>query len=160
LGREGATGLLQFLKSVPLFRDLDDEEVAGVLRVGLVRRFPQGAVILTEGASGGQLHVIHEGQVRISKVVPGVGEEALTILGPGEFFGEVEFFDGSTASAHAIAHRDCEILSIPHGEVLNLMGSNPRLSARFLWAFGRTLAQRLRETNDKMASLLAISRTF
>ena len=32
---------------------------------------------------GGQLHVIHQGQVRISKVVPGVGEEALDHPGPG-----------------------------------------------------------------------------
>ena len=61
--------------------------------------------------------MIHQGQVRISKVVPGVGEEALAILGPGDFFGEIEFFDGAPASAHAIAHTDCEILSVPHGEI-------------------------------------------
>ncbi len=150
----------QFLKTVSLFRDLEDEELAQVLMVGLVKRFPEGATILTEGAPGGQLHVIHEGRVRISKVVPGVGEEALTILGPGEFFGEVEFFDGAPASAHAIAHTECEVLTIPHGEIRSLMASRPDLSARFLWAFGRTLAGRLRESNQKMASLFAIARDF
>jgi GTP cyclohydrolase II len=49
---------------------------------GMQKRYPQETVILTEGAPGGQLHVINQGRVRISKVVPGVGEEALTILGP------------------------------------------------------------------------------
>ena len=149
-----------FLKTVPLFRELDDDELAQVLMVGMVKRYPAGSVILTEGAPGGQLHIIHQGQVRISKVVPGVGEEALTILSPGDFFGEVEFFDGSPASAHAIAHSDCEILGIPHREVEGLMQSRPALSAKFLWAFGRTLARRLRDTNQRMASLLAISRAF
>jgi CRP/FNR family cyclic AMP-dependent transcriptional regulator len=148
------------LKQVPLFRELDDDELSQVLMVGLVRRFPPGAVILSEGAAGGHLHVIHDGRVRISKLVPGMGEEALTILQTGDFFGEVEFFDGSPASAQAIAHSDCEILSIPHREVTGLMGTRPELCAKFLWAFARTLAARLRETNDKMASLLAISKEF
>ena len=41
-----------------------------------------------------------------------------------------------------------------------LLKGHPQLAARFFWAFGRTLATRLRETNQRMASLLAISRTF
>jgi CRP/FNR family transcriptional regulator, cyclic AMP receptor protein len=150
----------QFLKTVSLFRELDDDELAQVLMVGLVKRFPERAVILTEGSAGGQLHVIHQGKVRISKVVPGVGEEALTILGPGDYFGEVEFLDGAPASAHAIAHTQCEVLSIPHQEIRALMASRPGLSAKFLWAFGQTLARRLRDSNQRMASLFAISRDF
>lgn len=149
-----------FLRTAPLFRDLDDEGLALVLMVGLVKRYPEGASILTEGTPGGQLHVIHEGRVRISKVVPGVGEEALVILGPGEFFGEVEFFDHAPASAHAIAHSECEVLTLPHREVEALMMSHPEVGVRFLWAFGRTLASRLREMNHRIASIFAISRAF
>src|SRR6185436_18006377 len=127
----------EFLKTVPLFRELDDDDLAQVLMVGLLRRHPEGAVLTTEGAPGGQLHVIHQGRVRISKVVPGVGEEALAILGPGDFFGEVEFFDGATASAQAIAHTSCDVFSIPHREMADLMRSRPDLAAKFLWAFAR-----------------------
>lgn len=150
----------EFLRTVPLFHELDDEELTQVLLVALVKRYSAGAQILQEEQSGGQLHVIRDGQVRISKTVPGLGEEALTILGPGEFFGEVEFFDGAPASAHAFAHSDCEILQIPHEDMRSLLKSHPQLAARFFWAFGRTLARRLRETNQRMASLLAISRSF
>jgi CRP/FNR family cyclic AMP-dependent transcriptional regulator len=150
----------EFLRTVPLFRELDDDELIQILMVGLVKRYPEAAAILTEGESGGCLHVITEGEVRISKKVPGVGEEALTILRPGDFFGEVQFFDGAPASAHAIAHSDCEILSLPHAEVESLIRSRPGLAAKFFWAFGRTLAGRLRETNARMATLLAISKTF
>ncbi|MBI3932867.1 MAG: cyclic nucleotide-binding domain-containing protein [Acidobacteria bacterium] len=96
----------------------------------------------------------------MSKVVPGIGEEALTILHGGDFFGEVEFFDGAPSSAHAIAHTDCEVLALPHTEIAELMGRRPELAAKFLWAFGRTLAARLRDTNHKMATLFAISRVF
>ncbi len=150
----------EFLRSIPLFRELDDEDLAQVLMVGLVKRYAEAASILVEGTVGGQLHVILEGQVRISKVVPGLGEEALAILSPGDLFGEVEFFDRAAASAHAIAHTSCEILAIPHREVEALMQSRPALAAKFLWAFARTLSSRLRETNQKMVTLLAISRDF
>ena len=150
----------EFLRTVPLFARLDDEELTQILLVTLVKRYPAQAQILTEGEPGGRLHVIHEGEVRISKLVPGLGEEALSILGAGEFFGEVEFFDGSPASAHALAHKDCEILSIPHGEMRALIERQPALAVKFFWAFGRTLASRLRETDQRMASLLAISRAF
>jgi CRP/FNR family cyclic AMP-dependent transcriptional regulator len=150
----------QALRSSAIFRDLDDEELAQVLMVGMQKRYPQETVILTEGTAGGQLHVINQGRVRISKVVPGVGEEALTILGPGEFFGEVEFFDGAPASAHAIAHSECEVFTIPHEEVRAMMESHPTLCAKFLWAFSRTLAARLRESNQKISSLFAIAREF
>jgi CRP/FNR family transcriptional regulator, cyclic AMP receptor protein len=148
------------LRLVSLFQDLDDDELAHVLMVGMRRRYAAGAVILAEGAAGGQLHVIQRGRVRIGKVVPGIGEEALAILGPSEFFGEIEFFDGAPASAQAVAHEDCEILAVPHGEIRALMASRPEIGAKFLWAFSRTLAARLRETNQRMASVLAISKTF
>jgi len=126
--------------------------------VSVARKYPQGAPILVEGHPGGYLHLIRSGKVRISKVVPGVGEEALTILETGDFFGEFEFFDGAPASAHAIAHADCEVLSIPHGEMKGLVARHPETAARFLWAFGYTLARRLRDTNQKMAMLFAITR--
>ena len=147
----------EFLRQVPLFAELDDDELAHVLMAGLVRRYAEGAVIIREGAEATQLHVIHEGRVRIGKVVPGVGEEALTILGPGDYFGEVELLDGGTASAQAVAHTGCEVLAIPHSEVVALMG-RPELANKFLWAFSRTLARRLRESNQRVISLFALSR--
>jgi CRP/FNR family cyclic AMP-dependent transcriptional regulator len=154
------TTIQEFLKTVPVFRDLTDDDLAQILMVGRIRRYPAGTVIISEGTAGGQLHVIHEGQVRISKVVPNAGEEALTILQPGAFFGEVEFFDGAPASAHAIAHTDCSLLALPHGEMRDFIQNRPNLAAKFFWAFGITLASRLRDTNDRIATLLAISRAF
>jgi CRP/FNR family transcriptional regulator, cyclic AMP receptor protein len=154
------TTIQVFLKTVPVFRDLTDDDLAQILMVGMVRRFAANTVIISEGSPGGQLHVIHEGQVRISKVVPNVGEEALTILQPGAFFGEIEFFDGAPASAHAIAHTDCSVLAVPHEEMRDFIQNRPNLAAKFFWAFGITLASRLRDTNDRMATLLAISKGF
>ncbi len=149
----------EFLRAIPLFQDLEDDDLAQLLMVTRARRYGAGSLILAEGQPGGELHCIREGRVRISKVVPGVGEEALAILEPGDFFGELEFFDGLPASAHAVAHTDCELLSVAHADLRELARSKPQVAATFLWAFGVTLSRRLRDTNQKMATLFAISRT-
>lgn len=147
----------EFLRQVELFKDLDDDDLAHLLMVGLVRRYREGTSILTEGVPGERLHVIRRGQVRISKMIPQAGEEALQILGPRDFFGEMEFLDGAPASANAIAHTTCEVFSIPHVELKAMMGTRPELAARFLWAFGTALATRLRETNRKLATILTMA---
>jgi CRP-like cAMP-binding protein len=149
-----------FLRSVELFSDLDDDELAHILMTGMVKHYRAGNPIVTEGVAGGQLYVIRQGQVRLSKHVPGAGEEALTILGPGEIFGEMEFFDQIAPSDHVIAHTDCDVLAIPHTEVRSMMRTDPALAGKFLWALGRTLSRRVREGHARMASLFAISREF
>ena len=149
-----------FLRSVELFSDLHDDELAHVLMAGMLKRYRAGAPIVTEGAANGSLYVIRDGQVRVSKHVPGAGEEALTILGPGEIFGEVEFFDGTPPSVHAFAHTDCDVLVVPHGEIHSMMETNPGLAVKVLWALGRTLSRRVREDHQRLASLFAISREF
>jgi len=154
------TSLQGFLQSTPLFAGLDEVIIRKLLLVSLVRRFRPRAEILKEGAPGGLLHLVRSGEVRISKLVPSGGEEALAVVGPGEFFGEVEFFDGAPPSAHAIAHTDCEIVSIPHQDLRRLMESRPDLGEKLLWAFARSFARRLRETNERLAGLLSISREF
>ncbi len=142
-----------------LLAELSAAEAELVMADGRFTRYLAGDSILTEGASGGRLHVIRSGKVRISRQLPLVGEEALAVLTRGDFFGEVEFLDGAPASADALAHTDCEIFSLPHGELRRLMESHPSLCAKFLWAFGRKLSHRLRETNQRMA-LFAASRAF
>jgi len=147
----------QVLKRNPLFRELDDEELTQMLMVGRVRRFAQGATILTEGEPGGSLYLLIDGEVRVTKAVPGVGAEALSILTPGEIFGEVEFFDGSPAAAGVVAHRDSEVFLLPHDEMEALLRGRPLLAAKLFWSFARTLAARLRESNVRLAALLAMS---
>ena len=152
--------LHEFLKTTELFGRLDDDALARVLMIGLIRRHVAGADILSEGGSGGFLHVIHRGRVRVSKLVGGVGEEALVILEPGDFFGELEFFDGVAAAAHVVAHTDCELLSIPHSELREVMTTDPNLGRTLLWAFGCAMSRRIRDTNDRLAALLSISKAF
>jgi CRP-like cAMP-binding protein len=150
----------EFLKGVRLFEGLNNDQLADILMLGIVKDYKKGDVIFEEGAEGDRLYVIYTGSVRISRVYQHMGEEALTVLGPGEFLGEMSFFNAEPRSARAIAQQDAQLLEIGNADLGNHLESRPDVALRFLWAFSSTLSQRVRETNEKFTALFAISRVF
>jgi CRP/FNR family cyclic AMP-dependent transcriptional regulator len=55
-----------------------------------------------------------EGEVRVRLMIARK-ESVLTVLGPGEFFGEVALFDHGPRSADVIANQDSSLLKISAG---------------------------------------------
>jgi CRP-like cAMP-binding protein len=101
--------------------------------------------------------MILEGSVRISKQIPGVGEEALAVLKSGTYFGEMALIDGKPRSADAIANDAVTVYSIDATAFHNLLRTDPDLSYHILMQFVRTLARRLRDTNERIRSFLAFA---
>jgi CRP-like cAMP-binding protein len=151
---------VEFLRRVRLFESLDVPELAEILMLGMVKEFAKDEVIFEDGAPGDSFYVIYDGSVRISKVFQHMGEEALTILGAGEFFGEMSFFDDEPRSARAVAHEGVKLLEIKNSELKRHLADRSEVALKFLWAFARTLSQRVRDTNDKFSALFTISRVF
>ena len=147
----------ELLRNVPLFKDLDDAELAEVAALCREEKFVSAEYIFREGESGNRLYLITEGEVRISRDVPGSGEEALAILKPGSVFGEMAVFDRSERSTHAISNGGTTVLTITRADFEMLLDFNRELAYKVLWAVTRLLSARLRSTNDSLRSFLAMS---
>ena len=145
------------LRSVPIFKDLDDDELAEVAEVCREEKFRSGEYIFREGESGNRLYLIVEGEVRISRDVPGSGEEALAVLKVGALFGEMAVFDRSERSTHAISNGGTTALTITRPDFEMLLDFNRELAYKVLWSVTRLLSMRLRNTNDSLRSFLAMS---
>lgn len=150
----------ELLRKVHLFGTLDDEELEQVWDIGKRERLPGDHHIFKEGELGEDFFLILEGAVRVSKMIPGVGEEALAVLKPGNYFGEMALIDRFPRSADAICQEDCELLVIRKADFDDLLFFNQALANKLLWMFCKTLSNRLRETNDKIRALFAIARSF
>ena len=150
----------EFLKGVRLFQGLDNGQLAEILMLGMVKDYKKGAVIFEEGAKGDRFYIVYTGAVRISKIYQHMSEEALTIVGPGDFLGEMSFFNEEQRSARAVAQEDAQLLELRNADLRSHLETRPDVALRFLWAFCRTLSQRVRETNEKFSALFAISRVF
>lgn len=149
-----------FLRRVRLFEALEVPELAEILMLGVVKEYAKDDVIFEDGAPGDSFYVVYAGAVRISKMFQHMGEEALTILGAGEFFGEMSFFDDEPRSARAVAQEGVKLLELRNADLKGHLASRPDVALKFLWAFARTLSQRVRDTNDKFSALFTISRVF
>jgi CRP-like cAMP-binding protein len=148
---------LSLLKKAAIFADLTDEELARVAEVCKEQTFKFGQTIFKEGEPGNRLYMISDGEVRISRVVPGSGEEALTVLKAGACFGEMSVFDRSERSTDAIANKDCTLLTITRSDFEILLDFNRDIGYKVLWSVVRLLSERLRVTNDNLRSFLAMS---
>ncbi len=151
------SNLAEPLRTVAIFKDLDDGELARVAEVCRTVEFKSGEHIFREGEHGNRLFLILEGEVRISRDVPGSGEEALAVLKPGALFGEMAVFDRSERSTDAISNGPCKCLTISRSDFELLLDFNRDIAYKVLWACTRLLSARLRSTNDSLRSFLAMS---
>ena len=148
---------LQLLKKTAIFADLDDGELARVAEICKEISYQGGQVIFKEGEPGNRFYIIVQGEVRISRDIPGSGEEALAVLKAGACFGEMAVFDRSERSTDAIANGPVTLMTVSRPDFEILLDFNRDVAYKILWSMVRLLSGRLRVTNDNLRSLLAIS---
>ena len=147
----------KFLRQIPLFRDVRDADLARLAAICEEEVHREGATIFREGEAGDALYAVREGIVRISKLVPKGGEEAMAFLEEGGHFGEMALLDEGPRSATAIAHTKCRLLVIRKRAFLDLL-KDEALASQLLLVFCRTLSHRLRGTTDRIITLFAFAR--
>jgi CRP/FNR family transcriptional regulator, cyclic AMP receptor protein len=146
------------LEQVPIFKGLAQVHLRRVAAIGKVEEHPLGHTIFKEGDAGETFYIVLNGAVRISRMVPGMGEEALGIVKGGNYFGEMSLLDDAPRSAHAVVHERCRLFVIAKHELEDLLFVDRELAYELLWNFVRTLSRRLRESNDKMTFLATSSK--
>ena len=148
------------LKQIPLFANLTNDHLQKIASIASIRDVKVGETLFKEGETGDEFFVIISGKVRISKMVPGIGEEALAILEKNNYFGEMALVDETPRSADAIVHNSGQLWVIKKDDLEELMFLHKDLAYELLWTFVRTLSLRLRETNDKIKAFFALSARF
>jgi CRP/FNR family transcriptional regulator, cyclic AMP receptor protein len=113
------------------------------------RKFPANTVLFHEGDRGDEMFIIQTGRVKISKRIRGV-EKTLATLEKGEFFGEMSILNDKPRSATAETLDACDMLVIDRKTFDTLIRGNAEIAVRFI----KRLADRLREANDQMESLM------
>ena len=148
---------------VDLFRErgLSAAEMKLLATFSSEERFREGSMIFREGERGEKLYIVLDGRVRISKFIPGVGEEALTVLDRGDFFGEMALIDDKPRSADGKAHEgDATVLSIDRATLNEILSMDPHASLQFLNLLCRMISRRLREINEKIVQWKYMSGGF
>lgn len=152
---------LDLAHKIGIFREqkLSTMEINFLASLSREERFAPGDVIFREGDPGEKMYVVAEGTVMISKMIPGVGEEALAFLERGDYFGEMALIEDRPRSADARAHPDfgAAVLSLPREVVGGLLNVEKLSSARLLRILSRVAAKRVRELHEKLVGLYVLA---
>jgi CRP/FNR family cyclic AMP-dependent transcriptional regulator len=137
------------LRNIPLFANLSDAELAQISAEASLRQFPKNKVIMSEGEKSDSLYTIVAGKVKVLISDEEGKEIILSILGPGEFFGEMALFDNQPRSATVITMEASTFNVIAQADFMRCVAGNPQIAKHLLQA----LARRLREADKKISSL-------
>lgn len=129
-----------------LFGKLPPADLDALLLHARVERFAGGRTIFSKGSPGRSMMAILKGSVRISTASPAGPDIVLTILSPGEVFGEIALLDGADRTADARAITDCELLVLDHRDFVPFLERRADLCILLL----KLLCQRLRQTDQQV----------
>jgi CRP/FNR family cyclic AMP-dependent transcriptional regulator len=131
----------------PLLRHLPPEERRKLLAAGRGHHFARREVIFHEGDPGDSLHLIQRGRVAIRVTTPMGDVATLTVVGPGQTFGELALLDeAAIRTATVIALERTQTWGLHRDQFNRLRAEHPgvdRVLIELLAGYVRRLSDQL-----------------
>ena len=109
------------LREVPLFSEMDEQEVAGIRAIMQEMKFKPGQVIIREGETGDLFYVITEGHAEIVIHDADGAELLLHEVGPGDFFGELSMLTNQPRAARVRAVDQVSTLALERDDFFEFL---------------------------------------
>jgi len=137
------------LKAVPLFASFPEDQLRMLTTMVTRRSASRSTTIMAGGDATDSLYIVLSGRLKVMMSDSDGKEVILSILGPGEFFGEMGLIDDEPRSASVVTIEPCELLSISKRDFKKCLSDNAEMSMAVM----RGLVRRLREADRKIGSL-------
>lgn len=143
---------MMYLDRVDLFDGLSDEQAEVLKGRSRIRSFAPNTIVVNEGDDGSSLFVVQSGSLKVF-LTDNVGREVtLSLLDPGDYFGELALLDDAPRSASVIALTRSEVLQIPRVAFLALIEAHPACMQIVV----RNLVGRIRTLTESVRSLALV----
>ena len=137
------------LKAVPLFAGFPEDQLRMLTTVVARKSAPRHTTVMAAGDPTDSLYIVLSGRLKVMMGDAHGKEVILSILGPGEFFGEMGLIDDSPRSASVVTMESCELLQIAKRDFKICLAENFEMAMAVM----RGLVKRLREADRKIGSL-------
>src|SRR3954451_24685033 len=116
------------LKAVPLFSSFPEDKLRMLAGVVTRKSTARSTTVMASGDTTDSLYIVLSGRLKVLMSDSDGKEVILSILGPGEFFGEMGLIDDSPRSASVLAIEPCELLSIAKRDFKKCLQENFEMS--------------------------------
>lgn len=137
------------LHIVPLFQNLDREQMRSVDAITREHTYSDGALIYYAGEATGTLLVVHTGKVKIYRLDSEGEQQVIRILSAGEFTGELALFSKEPVQDFAQAIGECSLCMIDGQEMQKILVANPLIALKIT----QELSQRLSQSDATLHSV-------
>lgn len=138
----------QLLARVSFLQDLDRRDREALLSLATTIRYEPRDAVVRKGDIGTQLFGILRGRVKAVTSSPEGRELTLSIMGPGEVFGEIALLDNAERSATIVVLDECELLCIRRADFLRYLERHPRVAIKLLGALASQMRRLTRMVED------------
>lgn len=152
-----ASDALGVLKKVPLFAQLDAEQIKEVISQTSIVHVDAGQDIFADGGPGDSMYVVIVGEVEIIKKIPTGGQRVLATLGSRSVFGEMSLLTEETRSASARAKAKCSLLKIDRKKFQDRLKRGDIVALKMTSHLASIVAARLHAMNEEIVKVLAES---
>lgn len=139
---------MEYLKQIPLFSGLTNEQLAQIHQHSIERSYAKGAVLFFEGDPGEGFHFVISGQIRIVKTSDDGREHTIKIMHPGEVFAEVLLFSNLPYPATAVAAESAKVGVIKNSDLEKLILTNNQLALQLIKALSKRLLYAQRKIKE------------
>ena len=113
------------LRSLPLFADMSDEELAQIAAFAQEISVEAGRELVREGDFSYEFMAIEEGEAEVTR-----GGEHVADLGPGDFFGEMGLLEKTLRNATVTAKTPMQLMTLTGWDLRRIERTVPEAVAR------------------------------
>ena len=113
------------LKSIPLFQEVGDEELAQIAPFANEVSVEEGRELVREGDFSYEFMAIEEGEAEVTR-----GGEHVADLGPGDFFGEMGLLERTLRNATVTAKSPVRLVTLTGWDLKRVERSAPEAMER------------------------------
>lgn len=140
------------LKTLALFGGVADDALTQFSQLADRVEIETGDIVYREGETARKLYIVAAGRVEVIKKRPETGEnKVLTVLGPGEFFGEMSFVDMQPRSATVQALEPAVLWVWPYTSLSGMYRRDGKAYTILVMNIARELSRRLRRADRMLA---------
>lgn len=126
---------------VPIFENLNNEELLEVVKTINHKEYSKGDVIFTEGNVANTLYFVNEGNIKLYKYTKDGKEQILHVLTEGEFFGELDLIKPSKYGFNSKAIVNSKICTLTKDEMKDIIMRKPEIGIKVLETMGERVAK-------------------